>query len=290
MTFASVLFAIVIGVVMNASITYAGLKIGFTIGGSAIAAVVGYGVLRGLLRTVIKDAGSVVEVNLAQTVASAVNTSNSGVIFTVPVLFLLGATLTWTDTDFWLITVACIAGGVLGTAFIIPLRKQMIEIDRLRFPSAVGVATILKSPGGGVKKTLVLLAGILAAMAVYAPTTLPALRLGRVQADGIRGEHQRPLKELLAAAETPAPAGAPPALDTLDRLVLRERLTLQGAQQTRDIEGWIRAGAAPEALAARGVLIEKKRKAAGELVEAKKQLCKSPCRRARGTISPNSRR
>ena len=45
-TASAILFAIVIGVVMNAAITYAGLKIGFTIGGSAIAAVLGFGVLR----------------------------------------------------------------------------------------------------------------------------------------------------------------------------------------------------------------------------------------------------
>ena len=36
-TVAAVVFAIVIGVIMNAAITYAGLKIGFTITGSAIA-------------------------------------------------------------------------------------------------------------------------------------------------------------------------------------------------------------------------------------------------------------
>ena len=37
-TAAAILFGILIGVVMNAAITYSGLKIGFTIGGSAIAA------------------------------------------------------------------------------------------------------------------------------------------------------------------------------------------------------------------------------------------------------------
>ena len=38
-TLLAVVVGVLIGVVMNASITYAGLKIGFTIGGSAIAAV-----------------------------------------------------------------------------------------------------------------------------------------------------------------------------------------------------------------------------------------------------------
>jgi hypothetical protein len=48
-TVMALLFALVIGAVMNAAITYAGLKIGFTIGGSAIAAVLGFGVLRGVI-------------------------------------------------------------------------------------------------------------------------------------------------------------------------------------------------------------------------------------------------
>ena len=49
-TISSIGLGVIIGVIMNASITYAGLKIGFTIGGSTIAAVLGFGVLRGLMK------------------------------------------------------------------------------------------------------------------------------------------------------------------------------------------------------------------------------------------------
>lgn len=167
---AAMILSVLIGIVMNAAITYAGLKIGFTIGGSAIAAVLGFGILRGILRR-----GSVLETNIFQTVASAVNTSNSGIIFTVPVLILLGHALTWKSGDFWLITIACVAGAVLGTVFIIPLRKQMIDIERLRFPTATGVAVILKSPGAGVKRSLVLVGGIVVSALIFLPVGLPQL-------------------------------------------------------------------------------------------------------------------
>ena len=267
-TLSALLVAIVVGLVMNASITYAGLKIGFTIGGSAIAAVVGFGILRGLLRPFVKGAGSVLEVNIAQTVASAVNTSNSGVIFTVPVLFLLGITLTWTDADFWLIVLACVAGGILGCAFIIPLRKQMIEIDRLRFPTGVGVATILKSPGGGVKKTLVLLAGIAISAIIYAPTAMYTLPAGGV-AYGKLGEEQRTIKQLLAARD------ADEDLDPLDRLVLAERATVEDAQRTRTINGWVLAKGAPESLVQRGELVHKRRAASAALATAKEALAET---------------
>ncbi len=169
-TISSIVFGVVVGAVMNASITYAGLKIGFTIGGSAIAAVLGFGVLRGLLRR-----GSILETNIGQTVASAVNVPNSGVIFTVPVLILLGYELSFSNASFWLLTLACVVGAILGSAFIIPVRKQMLDIDRLRFPTGTAVAAILKSPGAGAKKSLVLLSGAALAAVIYAPVAMPAL-------------------------------------------------------------------------------------------------------------------
>jgi OPT oligopeptide transporter protein len=253
-TISSIVFGVLVGIVMNAAITYAGLKIGFTIGGSAIAAVLGFGVLRGILRR-----GTVLETNIAQTVASAVNTSNSGVIFTVPVLLLIGYQLDWMTLDFWLITLACVAGAMLGTAFIIPLRKQMIDIERLRFPSATGVATILKSPGAGVKKTIVLVCGIALGAAIYLPAGLPSIRKP-VPLDSITHAHQRTMSELVAYAQAslnPKDGASDEAFDRLDELVYNERLDEETAQATRDAAGWIRAEKAPPELIARGALIAK---------------------------------
>ena len=183
-TISAIVFGLVVGAVMNASITYAGLKIGFTIGGSAIAAVLGFGVLRGLLRR-----GTILETNIGQTVASAVNIPNSGIIFTLPVLLLLDPekyALKADESLFWLLTLACVAGSILGCAFIIPIRKQMIDIDRLRFPTGTAVAAILKSPGAGVSKTVVLLVGVLLAMLVYLPVGMPEIKKGPKPADGTK--------------------------------------------------------------------------------------------------------
>ncbi len=215
-TVSSIVFGIVVGAIMNAAITYAGLKIGFTIVGSAIAAVLGFGVLRGILRR-----GSILETNIGQTIASAVNTTNAGVIFTVPVLLLLGMELTFDSLDFWMITLACIAGALLGCVFIVPLRKQMLDIDRLRFPSAVAVAAILKSPGAGAAKSVVLAVGIVVSMLIYLPVGLPAIK-------------------------------SPARLDQLDSLVERERISPAEAVLTREIAGWIEAKSAPKEVIERG--------------------------------------
>jgi putative OPT family oligopeptide transporter len=55
----------------------------------------------------------------------------------------------------------------MGIAFIIPLRKHMIDFERLTSPGGVAVATILKSPGAGVKKAVVLLSAAAVSAAVH---------------------------------------------------------------------------------------------------------------------------
>lgn len=152
LTPAALIGGVLLGAVLNMGICFAGLQIGFTIVGSAVAAVLGFGVLRGILRV-----GSILEVNVFQTVASAVNTVNAGIIFTVPVLFLLGLE---SQMDVPALILATIAGSLLGTVMIIPLRKQIIDYERLRFPEGTAVAAILRSPGAGVRKSRLLLGGI----------------------------------------------------------------------------------------------------------------------------------
>ncbi|MEJ2603529.1 MAG: OPT/YSL family transporter [Gammaproteobacteria bacterium] len=138
-----------LGVVIAISIGYAALILGFSIEGSELAAILGFGILRGLLRR-----RSIIENNIAQTVASAVNGASSGMMFSVPAIFILGH---GGDFNPYLLTFGCIAGAFLGIAFIIPLRKQMIDFERLTYPGGVAVATILKSPGAGIRKAVILL-------------------------------------------------------------------------------------------------------------------------------------
>ena len=142
-----------IGIILAISIGYAALILGFSIEGSELAAILGFGILRGLL-----GRRSIVEVNVVQTTASAVNAASAGMMFSVPAIFILG----YGDRfDPILLTFACIAGAFLGIAFIIPLRKQMIDFERLTYPGGVAVATILKSPGAGMRKAALLVGAAL---------------------------------------------------------------------------------------------------------------------------------
>jgi putative OPT family oligopeptide transporter len=158
LTLTAVLVGYGLGALITISIGYASLILGFSIEGSELAAILGFGILRGIMRR-----SSTVENNINQTIASAVNAASAGMMFTVPALFILGQT----DFNPVLMVFSCIAGGILGIAFIIPLRKQMIDYERLTYPGGVAVATILKSPGAGVHKALLLLAGMAVSGTVY---------------------------------------------------------------------------------------------------------------------------
>lgn len=152
LTWTSVIVGYGVGIIIAISIGYACLILGFSIEGSELAAILGFGILRGLL-----GRHSMVENNINQTIASAVNGASSGMMFTIPALYILQHP----EFNPVLMVFACIAGGVLGNAFIIPLRKQMIDFERLTYPGGVAVATILKSPGAGMHKAMLMVVGLL---------------------------------------------------------------------------------------------------------------------------------
>ena len=164
LTWTAVIVGWFLGCLIAISIGYAALILGFSIEGSELAAILGFGILRGMLRR-----KSIVENNIVQTIASGVNGASSGMMFSVPAIFILG----YGDRfDPVLLTFGCIAGAFLGIAFIVPLRKHMIDFERLTFPGGVAVATILKSPRAGVQKAVLLLAAAAISAGIHLATIM----------------------------------------------------------------------------------------------------------------------
>jgi putative OPT family oligopeptide transporter len=156
LTLTAILVGYILGAIIALSIGYASLILGFSIEGSELAAILGFAILRGLLRR-----NSIIENNINQSLASSVNAASAGMMFSVPALFILGIHESMSTNQIVLMVLGCITGGVLGIAFIIPLRKQMIDFERLPFPGGIAVATILKSPGAGIRKAYYLMGGAL---------------------------------------------------------------------------------------------------------------------------------
>jgi len=168
LTWPAILVGWFLGALIAVSIGYASLILGFSIEGSELAAILGWGILRGVMRRT-----SIIENNINQTIASAVNGASAGMMFSIPALFILssgphGSEYTGlTEFSKPLMVLSCITGGILGLVFVIPLRKQMIDFDRLAYPGGIAVATILKSPGAGLRKALLLLGAAVVSAVTY---------------------------------------------------------------------------------------------------------------------------
>ena len=78
---------------------------------------------------------NILEANISQTVGSASSSVASGVIFTLPALFLWGL-----DPSLVQMTLLAMSGGLLGVLFMIPLRSFLIEREHGKLPYPEGTA------------------------------------------------------------------------------------------------------------------------------------------------------
>ena len=124
--------------VFTAANVYLGLKVGLTFASSIPAAVISMAIL-----SRVRDS-SILENNIVQTVASAAGTL-SAIIFVLPGLVIVGW---WTGFPFWMSALVCIAGGILGVLFTIPLRRALVTTSDLPYPEGVAAAEVLKVGSG----------------------------------------------------------------------------------------------------------------------------------------------
>ena len=132
-TFKAVGLGILFGIVFGAANAYLGLRAGLTISTSipvAVMTVAAFRALRG-----VGHGGTILEANMAQTVGSASSSLASGVIFTLPALFLWGL-----SPGLLQMTVLAMSGGLIGILFMIPLRRYLIEREHGKLPYPEGTA------------------------------------------------------------------------------------------------------------------------------------------------------
>ncbi len=146
----SILLGIVIGVVLGAANAFVGLQVGMTISASIPAAVMSLLILRTFLKR-----GTLLESNMVQTVGSAGESIATGMIFTLPALFMLGEEPAYLEMVIW-----SGIGGLLGVCFMVPLRMVLIvrEHGKLPYPEGIACAEVLESgerSSGGAKSVIV---------------------------------------------------------------------------------------------------------------------------------------
>ena len=138
---------IMFGILFGAANAYIGLQTGLTISTSIPVAVMTVAFFRAMRSFGIR--GTILEANQSQTIGSASSSVASGVIFTLPALFMWGF-----KPELLQMTLLALSGGFLGVLFMIPLRRFLIEREHGHLPYPEGTAcaeVLVASEVGGAK-------------------------------------------------------------------------------------------------------------------------------------------
>lgn len=130
-----------IGAAVSAMNIQFGLKTGWSIGGSLISAILAYSFFIAL-QTVspTMQRFTPLETNIAQTAGSAAGTMTSaaGLLSAIPAMAMLGHEFTMVQLWLWAASVAW-----LGIFYAVPLRRQMVLVEKLKFPTGTATAATI---------------------------------------------------------------------------------------------------------------------------------------------------
>lgn len=171
LTLRAVLSGLLVGSLIGASNVCIGLKIGWTFGASITAAVISFSLFKALGKMLTLPYGAK-ENLITATAGSAAGTmaSAGGFVACIPALEMYlkqngGAPLSYGQLAIWAISIA-----FLGVFFAVPLRKQMVVREKLRYPTGTAAVETIKamyaSGAEAMKKAKVLVIAALIAATV----------------------------------------------------------------------------------------------------------------------------
>jgi OPT family oligopeptide transporter len=167
LTWRAVLMGSVLGAILSLTNLYIGLKSGWGMGVAITACILSYAIWTTLVKIrFARTPMTILENNCMQSCASSAGYSTGGTLISAFAAFIMlnGHSLPLPLTFAWVFFLA-----ILGVTMAIPMKKQMINIEQLRFPSGVAAAETLRalhSHGGkGLRAAKALgIAGALAAI------------------------------------------------------------------------------------------------------------------------------
>lgn len=150
LTFRAVAMGMVLGFLLAFTNVYVGLKAGWGLGVALTACILSFSVWTSFLRVgLVKTPMSILENNCMQSTASAAGYATSTLLVNAfPAMLMLSVTdanprgtqLPWYLVAAWVLLVAA-----LGVFMAIPMKRNMINRERLRFPSGTAAAVLLQS-------------------------------------------------------------------------------------------------------------------------------------------------
>ncbi len=167
LTWRAVIMGSILGGVLSLTNLYIGLKSGWGFGVAITACILSYAIWTSLHGMgLVKTKMTILENNCMQSTASAAGYSTGTTLVSAFSAYILitGKPLPLGLTFMWVFLLA-----VLGVTMAIPMKRQMINIEQLRFPSGVAAAETLKALHSHGEKGLraakaLAVAGLLAAL------------------------------------------------------------------------------------------------------------------------------
>lgn len=149
-TFRSVFWGLLFGVIFSAGTTFLTLKIAQGMEAAIPIAIIAVG-----LALAYKRKSTLLENVMIQSIGSAAPAAAAGVVFVIPALYILKLD---EFASFFTVFFACIAGGLLGIVYLIPFRKHYVSEmhGKYPFPEATAVTEVLVAgeEGGNHAKVL----------------------------------------------------------------------------------------------------------------------------------------
>lgn len=145
LTLRAVVMGMLLGGFMSLSNLYVGLKTGWGLGVAITACILSFAIwttLRKLFPKWTKSDMTILESNVMQSTASSAGYSTGGTMVSAISAYVIvtGGHMHWAVLTAWTFFLA-----ILGVSMTIPMKRQMINIEQLRFPSGVAAATTLQS-------------------------------------------------------------------------------------------------------------------------------------------------
>jgi OPT family oligopeptide transporter len=143
LTWRAILMGSVLGGVLSLTNLYIGLKSGWGMGVAITACILSYAIWTTFVKIgLAKIPMTILENNCMQSTASSAGYSTGGTLVSAFAAFIMlnGHALSVPLTLAWVFFLA-----ILGVTMAVPMKKQMINIEQLRFPSGVAAAETLRA-------------------------------------------------------------------------------------------------------------------------------------------------
>lgn len=143
LTWRAVLMGSLLGGVLSLTNLYIGLKAGWGFGVAITACILSYAIWTAFYKLgLVKTPMSILENNCMQSTASSAGYSTGGTLISAFAAYIM---LYEKPLPLWVVLGWVFFLAVMGVTMAIPMKRQMINIEQLRFPSGIAAAETLRA-------------------------------------------------------------------------------------------------------------------------------------------------